>query len=314
MSVKKRGLGRGLDALLSSAKPPSGMTPPEETKVQAPELAPAPDSQQSETSDQELQRLPIEFLQRGKYQPRKDMSEQALEELANSIRAQGVLQPIVVRQLSSEQYEIIAGERRWRASQLAGLDVVPCIIKDVEDDAAVAIALIENIQREDLNAMEEAVALDRLLTEFNLTHQQVADAVGKSRTTVTNLLRLINLNDDVKILLEHGDIEMGHARCLLSLQGEAQSEAARTAVAKGLTVRETEKLVRAMQEPVAKKETKEKDPDVKLLEQQLAENLGAKVEINYNQKGKGKLVISYADLDELDGILGRIHPDLQQPS
>jgi len=162
--------------------------------------------------------------------------------------------------------------------------------------------------------MEEAVALDRLLNEFELTHQQVADAVGKSRTTVTNLLRLINLNDDVKILLEHGDIEMGHARCLLSLQGEAQSEAARTAVAKGLTVRETEKLVRTMQEPAVKKEAKEKDPDVKLLEQQLAENLGAKVEINYNQKGKGKLVISYADLDELDGILGRIHPDLQQPS
>lgn len=314
MSVKKRGLGRGLDALLSSAKPPTGTAQPVEPNAPAEEFAFEPVSQPSEASDQELQRLPIEFLQRGKYQPRKDMSEQALEELANSIRAQGVLQPIVVRQLGREQYEIIAGERRWRASQLAGLDVVPCIIKDVEDDAAVAIALIENIQREDLNAMEEAVALDRLLNEFDLTHQQVADAVGKSRTTVTNLLRLINLNDDVKILLEHGDIEMGHARCLLSLQGEAQSEAARTAVAKGLTVRETEKLVRAMQEPVVKKETKEKDPDVKLLEQQLAENLGAKVEINYNQKGKGKLVISYADLDELDGILGRIHPDLQQPS
>ncbi|KZN47364.1 ParB/RepB/Spo0J family partition protein [Pseudoalteromonas luteoviolacea] len=314
MSVKKRGLGRGLDALLSSAKPPAA-APKETLEAQPSEaVSTEPATEQVAISENELQRIPIEFLQRGKYQPRKDMSEQALEELANSIRAQGVLQPIVVRKMAQNQYEIIAGERRWRASQLAGLDVVPCILKEVEDDAAVAIALIENIQREDLNAMEEAVALNRLLNEFELTHQQVADAVGKSRTTVTNLLRLINLNDDVKILLEHGDIEMGHARCLLSLQGEAQSEAARTAVAKGLTVRETEKLVRAMQEPVAKKEPKEKDPDVKLLEQQLAENLGAKVEINYNQKGKGKLVISYADLDELDGILGRIHPDLQQPS
>ncbi|MCF2858440.1 ParB/RepB/Spo0J family partition protein [Pseudoalteromonas sp. SMS1] len=314
MSVKKRGLGRGLDALLSSAKPPAAASK-ETLEAQPSESVPAePVTEPVTISENELQRIPIEFLQRGKYQPRKDMSEQALEELANSIRAQGVLQPIVVRKMALNQYEIIAGERRWRASQLAGLDVVPCILKEVEDDAAVAIALIENIQREDLNAMEEAVALDRLLNEFELTHQQVADAVGKSRTTVTNLLRLINLNDDVKILLEHGDIEMGHARCLLSLQGEAQSEAARTAVAKGLTVRETEKLVRTMQEPAVKKEAKEKDPDVKLLEQQLAENLGAKVEINYNQKGKGKLVISYADLDELDGILGRIHPDLQQPS
>ncbi|KAF7785488.1 chromosome partitioning protein, ParB family [Pseudoalteromonas rubra] len=317
MSVKKRGLGRGLDALLSSAKPAAPQpAQPEVTQTQGTERAVEPEqtTQSHEVTDQELQRLPIEYLQRGKYQPRKDMSEQALEELASSIRAQGVLQPIVVRPVAENQFEIIAGERRWRAAQLAELDVVPCIIKDVADEAAVAIALIENIQREDLNAMEEAVALDRLLNEFELTHQQVADAVGKSRTTVTNLLRLNNLNDDVKILLEHGDIEMGHARCLLALTGEQQSEAARTAVAKGLTVRETEKLVRAMLEPVEKKPAKEKDPDVKLLEQQLAENLGAKVEINYNQKGKGKLVISYANLDELDGILGRIQPDFQQPS
>ena len=238
------------------------------------------------------------------------MSEQALEELASSIRSQGILQPIVVRKVAEQSYEIIAGERRWRAAQLAKQESVPCIIKDVPDEAAVAIALIENIQREDLNAMEEAIALDRLLNEFELTHQQVADAVGKSRTTVTNLLRLNNLNDDVKILLEHGDIEMGHARCLLALTGEPQSEAARTAVAKGLTVRETEKLVRSILEPVAKKEPKAKDPDVQLLEQQLQENLGAKVEINYNQKGKGKLVISYANLDELDGILGRINAEM----
>ncbi len=296
MSAKKRGLGRGLDALLTSAKP-------------AP-LQDAAEINDNPVNKGELRKLPIEFLSPGKYQPRKDMSEEALEELASSIRAQGVIQPIVVRTIAQERYEIIAGERRWRAAQLAKLDVIPCLIKDVPDEAAVAIALIENIQREDLNAMEEAIALERLLKEFELTHQQVADAVGKSRTTVTNLLRLNNLNDDVKILLEHGDIEMGHARCLLALEGESQSEAARHAVAKALTVRETEKLVRTILEPTPPKETKEKDPDVKQLEEQLAENLGARVDISYNQKGKGKLVISYANLEELDGILERINPGM----
>ena len=301
MSAKKRGLGRGLDALLSSSKPaPSART--EQSNVSEQDVIVQPTSS-------ELQKLPIEFLHSGKYQPRKDMSEEALEELASSIRSQGIIQPIVVRPVAENSYEIIAGERRWRAAQIAKLDVVPCIIKDVPDEAAVAIALIENIQREDLNAMEEAVALHRLLTEFELTHQQVADAVGKSRTTVTNLLRLNNLNDDVKILLEHGDIEMGHARCLLALEGEAQSDAARLAVAKALTVRETEKLVRSIIEPAPKKETFEKDPDVKQLEQQLAEKLGAKVEINYNKKGKGNLVISYTNLEELDGILSRINAE-----
>ncbi|TMO65861.1 ParB/RepB/Spo0J family partition protein [Pseudoalteromonas aurantia] len=314
MSVKKRGLGRGLDALLSSAKPAPSSEPvvSEITEADSKTSEPQPPTTTMPV-DGELQRLPIEYLRPGKYQPRKDMSEQALEELAGSIRSQGILQPIVVRHISDTDYEIIAGERRWRAAQLAQLSMVPCILKQVADEAAVAIALIENIQREDLNAMEEAVALHRLLTEFELTHQQVAEAVGKSRTTVTNLLRLNNLNDDVKILLEHGDIEMGHARCLLALSGEAQSEVARTAVAKALTVRETERLVRSILEPVDKKETKEKDPDVRLLEQQLGENLGAKVEINYNNRGKGKLVISYTSLNELDGILGRIHPDMQQP-
>ncbi|MCF2831815.1 ParB/RepB/Spo0J family partition protein, partial [Pseudoalteromonas sp. DL2-H6] len=273
MSVKKRGLGRGLDALLSSAKPNPSAAAPVPNQQEA--VATVSEAPAESAVEQELQRLPIEWLKPGKYQPRKDMSEQALEELASSIRSQGILQPIVVRKVTTQSFEIIAGERRWRAAQLAKQDTVPCLIKDVPDEAAVAIALIENIQREDLNAMEEAIALDRLLNEFELTHQQVADAVGKSRTTVTNLLRLNNLNDDVKILLEHGDIEMGHARCLLALTGEAQSEAARTAVAKGLTVRETEKLVRTILEPVEKKEAKQKDPDVKLLEQQLQENLGA---------------------------------------
>ena len=304
MSAKKRGLGRGLDALLSSSKPAPVS---QNSTVLAPAIEQSVDGSKSE-----LQKLAIEFLHSGKYQPRKDMSEEALEELASSIRSQGIIQPIVVRPVADNSYEIIAGERRWRAAQIAKLDVVPCIIKDVPDEAAVAIALIENIQREDLNAMEEAIALSRLLNEFELTHQQVADAVGKSRTTVTNLLRLNNLNDDVKILLEHGDIEMGHARCLLALEGESQSDAARLAVAKALTVRETEKLVRSILEPAPKKETVEKDPDVKQLEQQLADNLGAKVEINYNKKGKGKLVISYTNLDELDGILHRINQDYSE--
>ena len=303
MSAKKRGLGRGLDALLSSSKP----APSADNQQQATAKPEQVSEVVAEQSKGELQKLAIEFLQSGKYQPRKDMSEEPLEELASSIRAQGIIQPIVVRPIGANKYEIIAGERRWRAAQLAKLDTVPCIIKDVPDEAAVAIALIENIQREDLNAMEEAIALNRLLNEFELTHQQVAEAVGKSRTTVTNLLRLNNLNDDVKILLEHGDIEMGHARCLLALDGEAQSDAARSAVAKALTVRETEKLVRAILEPAPEKEVQEKDPDVKQLEQKLAENLGAKVEINYNKKGKGKLVISYTNLDELDGILSRIN-------
>ncbi|MDN3384906.1 ParB/RepB/Spo0J family partition protein [Pseudoalteromonas sp. APC 3358] len=303
MSAKKRGLGRGLDALLSSSKPAPSPSKEQDTSNVSEAV------QNAAANNSELQKLPIEFLHSGKYQPRKDMSEEALEELASSIRSQGIIQPIVVRPIAYNSFEIIAGERRWRAAQIAKLETVPCIIKDVPDEAAVAIALIENIQREDLNAMEEAVALNRLLIEFELTHQQVADAVGKSRTTVTNLLRLNNLNSDVKILLEHGDIEMGHARCLLALEGEAQSDAARLAVAKALTVRETEKLVRSILEPLPAKEITEKDPDVKQLEQQLAENLGAKVEINYNKKGKGKLVISYTNLDELDGILNRINHD-----
>ena len=302
MSPKKRGLGRGLDALLTSAKPKA-----QDVQDQSVAQTDGVNESAKATPPSELQKLPIEFLHPGKYQPRKDMSEEALEELASSIRAQGVIQPIVVRPIAHNSYEIIAGERRWRAAQLAKLEVVPCLIKEVPDEAAVAIALIENIQREDLNAMEEAVALDRLLNEFELTHQQVADAVGKSRTTVTNLLRLNNLNEDVKRLLEHGDIEMGHARCLLALDGEDQSATARIVVAKALTVRATEKLVRSVLEPKPEAQPKEKDPDVLQLEQQLAQNLGAKVEINYNQKGKGKLVISYTSLDELDGILEKIN-------
>ena len=226
--AKRRGLGRGLDALLTSNK----------------EIDDAAHSNLTSADDSELQYLPIEQLQQGKYQPRKDMSAEALEDLSNSIRSQGIIQPIVVRNVNANTYEIIAGERRWRAAQIAEIDKVPCIIKNVEDEAAIAIALIENIQREDLNAMEEAIALERLLTEFELTHQEVANAVGKSRTTVSNLLRLNKLNEDVKTLLEHGDIEMGHARALLALEDDLQSNTARTVVAKDLTVRETEALIK----------------------------------------------------------------------
>ncbi|MFC0049635.1 ParB/RepB/Spo0J family partition protein [Rheinheimera tilapiae] len=288
MSLKKRGLGRGLDALLTTGKPASAA------------------ESQVESRQSELQNLPIEWLQPGKYQPRKDMSQDALEELASSIRAQGVIQPIVVRPVGTDRYEIIAGERRWRASQLAGLAEVPCMLKDVPDEAAVAIALIENIQREDLNAMEEAVALQRLLSEFELTHQQVADAVGKSRTTVTNLLRLNLLADEVKTLLEHGDIEMGHARAILALPAEQQPDTGRVIAAKQLTVREAESLVRRLLEPVPVKENKAKDPDVAALESKLSERFGAPVSISYNRKGKGELVINYSSLPELDGILHKL--------
>ena len=290
MSAKRRGLGRGLDALLATSQSTSR----------------SEDGEAVTSQNSELRKLPIEFLQPGKYQPRKDMSPEALEELASSIRSQGVIQPIVVRLVSTDKYEIIAGERRWRAAQLAQLDVVPCLIKDVPDEAAVAIALIENIQREDLNAMEEAQALDRLMKEFELTHQEVAEAVGKSRTTITNLLRLNNLNDDVKLLVEHGDIEMGHARALLALEGESQSDAAQIVSGKALTVRDTEKLVRKILEPAEPKPPKEIDPDVKSLVNKLSDNLGAKVSIDHNAKGKGKLVINFNDLDQLDGILSRI--------
>ncbi|MCW3173092.1 ParB/RepB/Spo0J family partition protein [Shewanella subflava] len=292
MTVKKRGLGKGLDALLSHSNAASRKS----------------DTQQPEnTIDNELIHLDLDLLQPGKYQPRKDMSPEALEELAESIRSQGIIQPIVVRKVSEFKYEIIAGERRWRAAQLAKLDKVPCLVKQVADDAAVAIALIENIQREDLNAMEEAIALQRLLTEFELTHQQVADAVGKSRVSVSNLLRLNSLNEPVKRLLEYGDIDMGHARALLAIEGDEQTNLARLVASKEMTVRETERLVNKALNPLKTPETSPKDHDVSRLEQQLIEKLGAKVAINHGAKGKGKIVINYQNLAELDGILNKIH-------
>ncbi|MEE1676149.1 ParB/RepB/Spo0J family partition protein [Agarivorans aestuarii] len=296
MSARKRGLGKGLDLLLSTSNNARQRQVEEDTKADT-------NQQTVDENRGDLRKLPIEWLRPGKYQPRKDMSAEALEELAHSIEAQGVIQPIVVREVGENQFEIIAGERRWRASQQIHLHDVPCLIKNVSDENAVAIALIENIQREDLNAMEEAVALDRLMNEFELTHQQVAEAVGKSRTTVTNLLRLNSLDNDVKILLEHGDIEMGHARALLALSGETQAETARNVAAKGLTVRDTEKLVKAVLNPKAPKQAAKVDPDINRLEQRISERLGAGVKIQQNKKGQGKLVIDYTNLDELDAIL-----------
>jgi ParB family chromosome partitioning protein len=287
MVVKKRGLGRGLDALLGSDA--------RQSKVEVDDPA------------GKLLEVPIEWIQPGKYQPRKVMEDDALQELALSIKAQGIMQPIVLRSVSENKYEIIAGERRWRASQLAGLDKIPAIIREVSDESAVAMSLIENIQREDLNPMEEALALQRLIEEFDLTHQQVADAVGKSRTAVTNFLRLINLSAEVSQMLAHGDIEMGHARAILSLSDEKQKQAAKEIASKQLNVRQAEALVRlwlADPKAVAKK-SKVVDSDTRHLENRLSGKLGQPVQIQHSAKGKGKLVIAYNSLDELDGVLTR---------
>lgn len=295
MAAKKRGLGKGLEALLGAGATVGGITE-------------SVTSSEQDKGEGELKHLPVDILQRGAYQPRIDMKADALEELANSIRAQGVVQPIVVRPIGGGRYEIIAGERRWRATQLAGLHEIPAVVRDVTDQAAMAMALIENIQREELNPMEEAMALSRLIEEFGLTHQQTADAVGRSRASVSNLLRLLGLSESVKRLLESGDLEMGHARALLALSGEQQAEVARSVVGKGMSVRETERLVKHTLEGAKPGVTKEKkqDPDVSRLEQDLGERIGAKVAIQHSSKGKGKLVINYNSLDELDGILEHI--------
>ncbi|MGX5217259.1 MULTISPECIES: ParB/RepB/Spo0J family partition protein [Pseudomonas] len=289
MAAKKRGLGRGLDALLGG------------TSVDALQ------EEAAKVDSSELQYLPLDLVQRGKYQPRRDMDPAALEELAQSIKSHGVMQPIVVRPVDQGRFEIVAGERRWRASQQAGLDTIPAMVRELADEAAIAMALIENIQREDLNPIEEAMALQRLQQEFQLTQQQVAEAVGKSRVTITNLLRLIALPEEIKTLLSHGDLEMGHARALLGLPAEQQVEGARHVVARGLTVRQTEALVRQWlshkEEPKAVAKV---DPDISRLEQRLAERLGSPVQIKHGQKGKGQLVIRYSSLDELQGVLAHI--------
>jgi len=289
MATKKRGLGRGLDALLGGAS------------------VAAIQEEVAHADVHELQQLPVDVIQRGKYQPRRDIDPVTLDELANSIRTQGVMQPIVVRSIGSGRYEIIAGERRWRASQQAGLDKIPAMVREVSDEAAIAMALIENIQREDLSPIEEAVALQRLQQEFQLTQQQVADAVGKSRVTISNLLRLIALPEEIKTLLSHGDLEMGHARALLGLPADQQVEGARHVVARGLTVRQTEALVRQwLSKPESTRTEPKSDPDIVRLEQRLAERLGSPVQIKHGEKGKGQLVIRYSSLDELQGVLAHI--------
>ena len=296
MSVKKRGLGRGLDALLGAAA----------ARPALPASAGVTDAMPA-GEDRTLRQLPVDLIQRGKYQPRNDIDPESLQELADSIKAQGVMQPIVVRPISDHRYEIIAGERRWRAAQLAGLDEIPALVRDVADKAAIAMSLIENIQREDLNPIEEAAALLRLQQEFELTQQEVAEAVGKSRSTVANLLRLMSLQADVRRLVEHGDLEMGHARALLGLDATRQSQAARSVVAKGLSVRQTEALVRHLLE---RKDTpatpRSIDPNIRHLQDDLSRRLGARVEIRHGAGGKGKLVLAYNSLDELDGILSHI--------
>jgi ParB family chromosome partitioning protein len=289
MALKKRGLGRGLDALLSSQE---AENPP--------------------TAEVALTELPVDLIDRGRYQPRRDFEESGLQELADSIKAQGVVQPVVVRPVENGRYELIAGERRWRASQMAGKSEIPVVVRAVNDQSAMAMGLIENIQRQDLNAIEEAGALHRLLNEFGLTHQQVAEAVGKSRSAVSNLLRLLDLSDAVKGMVEGHQLEMGHARALIPLSPELQAQAAGAIVKKGLSVRQTEVLVRNLQQqdtenPETPPKVQQKsDPDVERLITRLSEKLGAQVKLQQGRAGKGKLVISYNSLEELDGILDHI--------
>jgi ParB family chromosome partitioning protein len=302
MRPKKPTLGRGLADLLGQARP--GTTAAPATDAAAHARAPA---------DQELARLPLDLLQRGRYQPRMDMRPETLSALADSIRSQGVVQPIVVRPIGPadehgvQRYEIIAGERRWRAAQQAGLTEIPAIIRQVPDDAAIAMALIENIQRENLNPLEEGRALERLISEFGLTHQQAADAVGRSRAAVSNLLRLLELPPEVCERVEKRELEMGHARALLGLpQRRQQIEVAALVAGKGLSVREAESLVRRMTEPAksaAQSAPVAIDPNIQQLEDELAEKLGALVSIEHARAGHGRLVIRYHSLDELDGIL-----------
>ena len=297
MAVKKRGLGRGLDALLGAGS----REQPGVDEVQSASKS-ALDGEGSL-----LKELPVDIIQSGKYQPRRAMEPESLRELADSIISQGVMQPIVVRPISDKKYEIIAGERRWRATQLAGLHVIPVVIRDVSDQEAIAMALIENIQREDLNPIEEAASLQRLQKEFELTQQEVATAVGKSRSTVANMLRLMTLQEDVRRLLEHGDLEMGHAKALLGLEGPDQSQAARVVTGKSLTVRQTEVLVRNWtEEKVQPGPERAADPNIRHLQDDLSQRLGAPVKIQHSAKGKGRLVLSYNSLDELDGILSHI--------
>ena len=289
--AKKRGLGRGIDALLGAA-------------------ATATAAQGSAAPDPEghggFRALPVDLIRRGKYQPRRVVEETALEELAQSVRARGIVQPIVVRPAGGGRFEIVAGERRWRAAQMAGLDELPAVVRECSDREAAAVALIENIQREDLNPIEEAQGYRTLADEFDLTHQELADAVGRSRPAVSNALRLLDLNDDVRALVERGELDMGHARALLALSGAAQSEAAADVVRRGLSARAAERLVRSKAKDKERTKPATRDPDVARLENELGDRLGAKVRIAHKAKGAGSITIHYASLDALDGILERI--------
>ena len=298
--AKKKTLGRGLEALLGASFNSEG-------PAAVAELAQAPVTESSVPLSAQVKQLPVDLVQRGQYQPRTDMNPEKLEELANSIKVQGIVQPIIVRPVDGKRYEIIAGERRWRAAQLAGLHEVPAMVRDIPDKAAMAISLIENIQREDLNPLEEAMGLQRLIKEFGMTHQLMAEAVGKSRSAVSNLLRILELNADVRRMLENGDLELGHAKVLLSMKGPKQSEAAHVVVAKDLSVRETEQLIKNLADakPVSRQE-KVIDPNVRRLQDDLSDRIGAKVLVNSGKHGKGKLVIQYNSLDELEGILAHI--------
>ncbi|MEO7013096.1 MAG: ParB/RepB/Spo0J family partition protein [Dokdonella sp.] len=291
MAAKKRGLGlgRGLDALLGGNDDHGDA------------------GNSAAGSQEELRSLAVNLISAGKYQPRRRFDEDLLQELADSIKSQGVIEPIIVRGIAGGRFELIAGERRWRASQLAGLSEIPALVRDIDDRAAIAIALIENIQREDLSPLEEAQSLARLIAEFKVTHQQAADAVGRSRASVSNLLRLLELPDVIRELLDHGRLEMGHARALLTLPEGRAIALARKAADDEWTVRELEEAVRnATELPKGKPATPKRDADIVALESELAEKLGARVAINHGRGGRGKLVISYHSLDELDGILGRI--------
>jgi len=298
VSTRKKRLSKDLDLLIGAVR----STRPQ-TDIQA-----APGESAGHESGDGLRQLPLEQLKRGKYQPRRDFDPSALEELASSIRHEGVMQPIVVRPINGDQFEIIAGERRWRAAQLAGLDRIPAIVRDVSDDSAIAMALIENIQRENLNPIEEAQALRRLQVEFELSQQQVAERVGKSRSAIANLLRLLSLEQSVRELVETNQLDMGHAKVLLALEGSLQLKAAKQVLSGALSVRQTERLVKQLLDagsPSSKSDTT-LDPNIAALQRSLSERLGAAVAINHDPRGRGKLVISYTNLDELDGILGRI--------
>jgi ParB family transcriptional regulator, chromosome partitioning protein len=296
VAAKRKGLGRGLDTLLGGALP----------------------ALDSAVGSEEMRDIPVDLIQPGKFQPRMHMHPEGLQDLADSIKAQGLVQPIVVRPANAQldgvqasgprRYEIIAGERRWRAAQMAGLHDIPAVVRDVPDRTAIAMALIENIQRENLNPLEEAQALQRLISEFDMTHQQASEAVGRSRAAVSNLLRLLELTDAVKAHVERGDLEMGHARALLALKGVAQTDAARRVVARHLSVRETESLVRRLlkESGGSTKGARRVDPNIRQLETELTQKLGAKVNVETASGGKGRLVIHYSSLDELDGILKRI--------